>query len=97
MPDLAEGLEHAGDQSIDQHGRPRDVVESIRDAPRVDPGAGPSVMQVRMHHVLPDHPAHFIIATFRQYESALQAGVLLTVDEGDARVRLLPMTGASRE
>jgi predicted nuclease of predicted toxin-antitoxin system len=56
---------------------------------------GPSVVQVRTQDVRPETLAPLLIPTLRQYESELEAGALLIVDEAKLRVRLLPLAGKS--
>ncbi len=53
--------------------------------------AGPSVVQVRAHNVLPDHLASVVVAALAQCEAALAAGALVVVDEHRSRVRILPL------
>lgn len=53
--------------------------------------AGPSVLQVRGHDVLPDHMKLFVLAALQQHESDLAAGALVVVDERKRRVRILPI------
>jgi len=52
---------------------------------------GPSVLQVRGQHVLPEHMAPMVIAGLRQYEADLQSGALVVVEEAKSRVRILPI------
>ena len=52
---------------------------------------GPSVIQVRGQDVLPEHLETIVTAVIRRYESQLEAGALVTVDESRGRVRLLPI------
>ena len=52
---------------------------------------GPSVIQVRGQDVLPEHLETIVTAVIRQFESQLEAGALVTVDESRGRVRLLPI------
>ena len=53
--------------------------------------SGPSVIQVRSQDVLPEHLEQIVITTIRRYESQLQEGALVTVDESRGKVRLLPI------
>ncbi len=53
---------------------------------------GPSVIQVRGQNVLPEHMSSILIAALNQYESDLQAGAIVVVDEARSRVRILPIT-----
>ncbi len=56
---------------------------------------GPSVLQVRGRHVLPEHISALIFATIQQYEDELNAGALIVVDENRSRVRVLPLSGVA--
>ena len=51
----------------------------------------PSVIQVRAQNILPSHLANMIIAVLRANEATLNEGALIVVDEGRARVRVLPL------
>ena len=53
--------------------------------------AGPSVLQVRGPHVLPEDAGPMVFAALRQYEAALAAGALVVVDGKKSRVRVLPL------
>ena len=53
--------------------------------------AGPSVLQVRGHRVLPEHISALVCATIQRYEDELNAGALIAVDEKRSRVRILPL------
>jgi len=52
---------------------------------------GPSVIQVRAQDVLPDHLGPMVVAATRQFESVLESGALVVVDESRARARVLPI------
>lgn len=51
---------------------------------------GPSVIQVRTQDITPDHLAPLINDALHQYQSLIEAGALITIDEGRARARVLP-------
>jgi len=51
----------------------------------------PSVVLVRTQDVLPSHLANTVITVLRENESWLKQGALIVVDEGRARVRILPL------
>jgi len=51
----------------------------------------PSVVQVRAQNILPSHLANIVIAVLRENEALLEQGALIVVDEGKARVRILPL------
>jgi predicted nuclease of predicted toxin-antitoxin system len=53
---------------------------------------GPSVVQVRTQDVRPRSLAPLLLPLLHQYQSELEAGALLVVDEARSRVRLLPLT-----
>ena len=51
----------------------------------------PSVVQVRAQNILPSHLANTVVAVLRANEDLLNEGALIVVDEGRARVRILPL------
>ena len=51
----------------------------------------PSVIQVRAQDVLPDTLENAIVAALRQFESLLESGALIVVNETRSRVRVLPL------
>jgi predicted nuclease of predicted toxin-antitoxin system len=53
--------------------------------------AGPSVLQLRGQHVLPEHISAQVVATLRRYETELATGALVVVEENRSRVRVLPL------
>jgi len=53
--------------------------------------SGPSVVQVRSHDVLPNRIGPLVISVIRTYQSRLQAGAIVTVDESRGKVRILPI------
>lgn len=52
---------------------------------------GPSTIQVRTQDVLPDRLAATVVAALRQFDSVLQSGALITIDEARVRARILPL------
>lgn len=52
---------------------------------------GPSVVQVRTQDVTPRALGKLVIQTLRQFQSALEKGALVVLDEAQARVRVLPL------
>ncbi len=50
---------------------------------------GPSVVQVRTHNVSPRHLEPLLISALRQFESELDKGAIVVVDETRLRARLL--------
>ncbi len=55
----------------------------------------PSVIQVRTQDVTPAYLSGMVIAALRKYESLLETGALIVLDEGKSRVRILPLAGRS--
>ncbi len=51
----------------------------------------PSVVQVRAQNILPSHLANMVVAVLQTNEMLLDEGALIVVDEGRARVRILPL------
>jgi predicted nuclease of predicted toxin-antitoxin system len=51
----------------------------------------PSVIQVRTHDVTPYHLEAMVIDAFNKYESLLESGALIILDESKSRVRILPL------
>ncbi|WP_242046812.1 MULTISPECIES: DUF5615 family PIN-like protein [Calothrix] len=51
----------------------------------------PSVIQVRTQDILPTSMENLIISALRQFESELNNGALVTVDQAQSRVRILPI------
>ena len=53
--------------------------------------AGPSVLQVRGQHILPEDIGPIVVAALRQHDTALAAGALVVVELRKSRVRVLPL------
>lgn len=51
----------------------------------------PSVLQLRGHDVLPAHVARTLLSAIEEYRDLLDAGALISIDEGAARARILPL------
>lgn len=51
----------------------------------------PSVIQVRTQDVLPNSIENLVISAVNQFESSLETGALVTVDQAQSRVRILPI------
>ena len=51
---------------------------------------GPSVIQVRIQDIMPQSLGSRFVQIIRQYESVLEGGALITIDELKSRVRALP-------
>jgi predicted nuclease of predicted toxin-antitoxin system len=90
------GDPRAEDTALMQWARTNDYVVFTHD---LDFGAilaltqveSPSVVLVRTQDVLPSHLANTVITVLRENESWLKQGALIVVDEGRARVRILPL------
>ena len=52
---------------------------------------GPSVLQVRTQNVLPEAIVDVVVRVLQAHQSAIETGALLTVDERNSRVRILPI------
>lgn len=52
---------------------------------------GPSVIQVRAHDMLPEHLENVVVNAIQTYQSQLEEGAIVTVDELRAKVRVLPI------
>jgi predicted nuclease of predicted toxin-antitoxin system len=50
-----------------------------------------SVIQVRTQDVLPKSIENLVILALNQFESSLETGALVTVDQTQSRVRILPI------
>ncbi len=55
----------------------------------------PSAIQVRTQDVTPRHLEAMVISALRKYEALLEAGALIVLDEGQSRVRILPLSKKS--
>lgn len=51
----------------------------------------PSVIQLRIQNIMPESLATTVIAAIRQFEHLLNQGVLITIDHGKQRARILPL------
>ncbi|MCE7985990.1 MAG: hypothetical protein DYG89_32840 [Caldilinea sp. CFX5] len=51
----------------------------------------PSVIQLRIQNIMPESLAATVIAAIHQFENLLEQGVLITVDHGKQRARILPL------
>jgi predicted nuclease of predicted toxin-antitoxin system len=52
---------------------------------------GPSVVQVRTQNLRTDYLGPLLLPILRTYENQLMDGALLVVEEGQSRLRLLPL------
>lgn len=51
----------------------------------------PSVIQVRTQDILPNSIEQIVISALNQFESSLETGALVTIDQAQSRVRILPI------
>ena len=49
----------------------------------------PSVIQVRTQDILPNSIEQIVISALNQFESSLETGALVTIDQAQSRVRIL--------
>ena len=90
------GNPRAEDTEIMEYARANDYIVFTHD---IDFGTilaltqaeSPSVVHVRAQNILPSHLANTVVAVLRAYEETLEQGALIVVDEGRARVRILPL------
>ena len=54
-------------------------------------GHAPSVLQVRTQDLLSDAVVGFVAAAIQAFPEEIEAGALLSIDEGGTRVRMLPL------
>jgi len=55
--------------------------------------ATPSVVQIRTHDLLSDGAVDIVADAPRAHRESIERGALLSIDEGGARVRMLPLRG----
>jgi predicted nuclease of predicted toxin-antitoxin system len=51
----------------------------------------PSVIQVRVQDVTPQHLGNIVISALRQFDRHLKEGALVTINEKKSRARILPI------
>ena len=51
----------------------------------------PSVIQVRCQNVTPNHIGDYVISALNQFQQHLKKGALISINEKNARVRILPL------
>ncbi|MGE5296387.1 MAG: DUF5615 family PIN-like protein [Solirubrobacterales bacterium] len=51
----------------------------------------PSVIIFRLRNMRPENVAHHLLRTISQHKEALTRGAIITITEGQARVRALPL------
>lgn len=55
-------------------------------------GAGlPSVIIFRLRNMRPENVAHYLLRTMSQHKEALTRGAIVTITEGQTRIRVLPL------
>ena len=57
-------------------------------------GRTPSVVQVRTQDLLSDATVRIVATALGTFRTKIEAGSLLSIDEGGTRVRLLPLSGS---
>ena len=55
-------------------------------------GRTPSVVQVRTQDLLSDAAVRIVTTAIGTFRTEIEAGSLLSIDEGETRVRLLPVS-----
>ena len=53
----------------------------------------PSVIQLRVEHIVPEVVGDAVLETFNTAKAALRTGALVTIDPRQHRIRLLPLRG----
>ena len=54
-------------------------------------GQAPSVLQIRTQDLLSDAAVSFVMRAIKAFSTDIEAGALLSIDEGGTRVRMLPL------
>lgn len=90
------GDPRAEDKEIMEYARANDYVVFTHDLDfgtilALTQAESPSVIQVRAQDILPGYLANTVVAVLRKNEAMLEEGALIVVDEGRARVRILPL------
>lgn len=90
------GDPRAGDETIIEWARENNYIVFTHDLDfgtilALTQAESPSVVQVRAQDILPAHLAKTVIAVLRENAELLQQGALIVIDEGRARVRILPL------
>ena len=92
------GHPRAEDTAILSWARERDFVVFTHDLDfttliALSHAEGPSVIQMRTQDVLPEDIGAVVVATLRRVSDELSKGAIVSIDEGSARVRVLPIQG----
>jgi predicted nuclease of predicted toxin-antitoxin system len=90
------GNPRASDAEIMEYARANDYVVFTHD---LDFGAllaltrasGPSVLQIRARNILPSAIGNLLVHVAQNHMEALESGALVSVDEENSRVRILPI------
>lgn len=90
------GDPRAEDTEITEYARANDYVVFTHDLDfgtilALTQAENPSGLQVRAQNILPSHLASTVVSVLRANEETLEQGALIVVDEGRARVRILPL------
>jgi predicted nuclease of predicted toxin-antitoxin system len=56
--------------------------------------ASPSVVQIRTQDLLSDDVIDIVADALRAHRASIERGVVVSIDEGGARVRMLPLRGS---
>lgn len=91
------GASNASDQTIMEWARSNQYIVFTND---LDFGAllvvtqaiGPSVIQVRAQDVTPQHLEQVVVSILREHATLIAEGALIIIDEGQSRIRILPLT-----
>lgn len=60
-------------------------------------GAAPSVVQLRMQDLLSETSVRVVASALEAHREDIEQGALLSIDEGGARIRMLPLHRQSEE
>lgn len=90
------GDPRAEDDKIIEYARANDYIVFTHDLDfgtllALTQAMSPSVVQVRAQNILPSHLANTVVAVLRANQETLKQGALIVIDEGRARVRILPL------
>lgn len=90
------GDPRAEDEKIMEYARVNDYVVFTHDLDfgtmlALTQAMSPSVLQVRAQNILPGYLAKTVVSVLQTYKTFLEQGALIVVDEGRARVRILPL------
>jgi len=94
------GDPHAEDPVLMEWARENDYVVFTHDLDfgtllALTQAESPSAIQVRTQDVSPHYLEAMVISALNKYESLLEEGALIVLDEGKSRVRILPLAKKS--